>query len=110
MCAPRWLATVLSSVSPAEEMSCFSALSQAFDQRRIVASLRQGCILASISDARSYTPEQIIRIMVDAMKGVSTQVVLQIGTERLLTWQPGAKPLHVRGFMHFDVVLHFAHG
>ena len=55
--------------------------------------LRRGCIIANVTDAGGYTPEEVLQILVTAMHGACTRADLQIGMEEMLTWQPGAQPL-----------------
>ena len=59
----------------------------------MAVSFRRGCILASVTDPGRCTPEEVMRMLVHAMCGTCTRAVLQVGTERLLTWKPGAGPV-----------------
>ena len=82
--------TLESNLRLEDELAFIEVVEGAAAARGIRLNLRLGCILAQVLDPGQCTPEEIMRIMVDAMGGSCTQAMLQVGLERLLTWQPGA--------------------
>jgi len=83
---------VESLASPEETLAFMEDIRRMAESRGMAIDLRSGCILVKITDPGGHTAEEVLLLLDDVMRGACNGAVLQTGTGRLLTWQPGAVP------------------
>ena len=86
---PIMYVTLQTNLRPEEELAALEDVRRAAAARGIRVVLRRGCILAHVLDAGRCTPDEVMRVLVDAMGGACTRAILQTSTEQLLIWHSG---------------------